>query len=87
MWSERDGFYYDVLTYPNGKFAKFRVRSLVGIDPSLRDRSAGRRRTQSIFASSKLILYNNWFIDNRKDLVEQCIIPLEKKGKKVFLLR
>ena len=33
MWSEQDGFFYDVLTYPDGSFAKFRVRSLVGLIP------------------------------------------------------
>jgi len=33
MWSEEDGFYYDALTNPDGKYTRFRVRSLVGIIP------------------------------------------------------
>ena len=33
LWDERDGFFYDVLRYPDGSFHKFRVRSLVGIIP------------------------------------------------------
>ena len=33
MWSDRDGFFYDVLTQPDGTFMKFRVRSLVGLIP------------------------------------------------------
>lgn len=83
MWSERDGFFYDVLTYPNGKFAKFRVRSLVGIIPLY---------ATEIIEESELVQFPefkmnyDWFLDNRKDLVEQCIIHLEKKGKKVYLL-
>ena len=33
LWDEQDGFFYDVLRYPNGGFHKFRVRSLVGLIP------------------------------------------------------
>ncbi len=83
MWSERDGFFYDVLTYPNGKFAKFRVRSLVGIIP-LYATEVIEEEELAQFPEFKINY--DWFLENRKDLVEQCIIPLEKKGKKVYLL-
>ena len=33
LWDEKDGFFYDVLRYPDGSFHKFRVRSLVGLIP------------------------------------------------------
>ena len=33
LWNEADGFFYDVLSYPNGEWHKFRVRSLVGLIP------------------------------------------------------
>ena len=33
LWDEQDGFFYDVLRYPDGAFHKFRVRSLVGLIP------------------------------------------------------
>ena len=33
LWDEHDGFFYDVLRYPDGRFHKFRVRSLVGLIP------------------------------------------------------
>ena len=33
LWDEKDGFFYDVLRYPDGRFHKFRVRSLVGLIP------------------------------------------------------
>ena len=33
LWDEQDGFFYDVLRYPNGEFQKFRLRSLVGLIP------------------------------------------------------
>ena len=33
LWDEEDGFFYDVLRYPDGEFHKFEVRSLVGLIP------------------------------------------------------
>ena len=36
LWDEEDGFFYDILRYPDGHFQKFRVRSLVGTDPAIR---------------------------------------------------
>lgn len=83
MWSERDGFFYDVLTYPNGKFAKFRVRSLVGIIPLYATEII---EEEELAQFPEFKMNYDWFMENRKDLVEQCIIPLEKKGKKVYLL-
>ncbi len=83
MWSERDGFFYDVLTYPNGKFAKFRVRSLVGIIPMYASETLEESELEQ-FPEFKRNY--DWFLANRKDLVNSCIIPLQRKGKKVFLL-
>jgi hypothetical protein len=34
-WDERDGFFYDVLRFPDGRFRKFRVRALAGLLPLL----------------------------------------------------
>ncbi len=83
MWSERDGFFYDVLTYPDGSFAKFRVRSLVGIIPLF---------ATELFSEEELSLYPEfeknfkWFLNNRKDLTNQCIIPFHRHGKEHFIL-
>jgi mannosylglycerate hydrolase MGH1-like protein len=33
MWDEEDGFYYDVLRFPNGTATRLKVRSLVGLLP------------------------------------------------------
>lgn len=83
MWSERDGFFYDVLTYPDGTFSKFRVRSLVGLIPLY---------AVEILHEKALVkfpeFYRNfqWFLKNRKDLVEACIIPTVKEGNKHYIL-
>ncbi len=33
MWDERDGFYYDLLRFPDGKAMRLKVRSMVGLLP------------------------------------------------------
>ena len=33
MWDEEDGFYYDVLRYPDGSASRLKVRSMVGLLP------------------------------------------------------
>ena len=33
MWDEEDGFFYDIILYPNGKSERLKVRSFVGIIP------------------------------------------------------
>jgi hypothetical protein len=33
MWDEEDGFYYDILRYPDGRAERMKVRSMVGLLP------------------------------------------------------
>lgn len=83
LWSEEDGFFYDVMTYPDGKFAKFRVRSLVGIIPlfavDIIEEEELNRYPE--FKSSFL-----WFLTNRRELTKDCAIPLGEPGKMKYLL-
>ena len=83
LWDEMDGFFYDVLHYPNGDFHKFRVRSLVGLIP--------------IFAIDVLndddhkqfpeFHHNlNWFLLNRRDLVRRCCYTEEQAGVRRHVL-
>jgi hypothetical protein len=70
LWDEIDGFFYDILRYPNGTFHKFRVRSLVGLIPLFAidfvDEDAVARMP-AFLGSLK------WFVLNRPDLVgEAC---------------
>ena len=83
MWSEKDGFFYDVLTYPDGRFAKFRVRSLVGIIPLYATEVIEEKELDEFPEFKRNFL---WFLENRKDLVAQCITPLNLEGKKDYLL-
>ena len=66
LWDETDGFFYDVLRFPDGRKYPMRIRSMVGLiplfavetlEPELLERLPGfKRRLQ-------------WFIDNRRDLI------------------
>ena len=67
LWDEDDGFYYDVLNLPDGRYDKMRVRSMVGLiplfavetlEPDIVDRLPGFKRRMQ------------WFIDNRPDFRE-----------------
>jgi len=83
MWSETDGFFYDVLTYPNKTFSKFRVRSLVGIIPLY---------AMEILDEAKIKKFPGfyrdffWFLNNRKSLVDSCIIPVFHGEDKKYVL-
>jgi hypothetical protein len=67
LWDEDDGFYYDVLSLPDGGYEKMRVRSMVGLiplfavetlEPDIVDHLPGFKRRMQ------------WFIDNRPDFRE-----------------
>jgi len=78
MWSETDGFYYDVLHLPNGDGMRMKVRSMVGLtplfavetlEPEIMERLSGFRRRLE------------WFVDNRKDLVTH-VACMRTRGRK-----
>lgn len=67
LWDEEDGFYYDMLRFPDGNQVSLKVRSLVGLipllavetlEPEILEQLPGfKRRTE-------------WFIQNRHDLTK-----------------
>jgi hypothetical protein len=83
LWDEKDGFFYDVLRFPDGHFERFRVRSLVGLIPLYaievlpRDVISEFPEFQESF---------DWFLVNREDLVGHCITTLSDRGKIVHML-
>ena len=70
MWDEDDGFFYDVLRYPDGRFQKFAVRSLVGLIPLFAIEVIDEEAEQTLPTFTTSI---KWFVYNRPDLVgEAC---------------
>jgi len=76
LWDEGDGFFYDVLRYPDGSFQKFRVRSLVGIIPLY---AAEALRLDDIETLQEFRANFLWFVKNRRELSESCCHSMEEK--------
>jgi hypothetical protein len=83
LWDEEDGFFYDVLRYPNGAFHKFRVHSLVTLIPLYAIERLEENWIQPFqeFRSSL-----HWFFHNRQDLMQRCATTLERNGEQVHVL-
>jgi len=70
LFDADDGFFYDVLRHPDGRFTKFRVRSLVGLVPLF----AVERLEADWIAPFREFSGNlAWFLANRRDLVADVI--------------
>jgi hypothetical protein len=66
LWDEKDGFFYDILRYPNGEFHKFRVRSLVGLIPMF---AVEVLSNDELKQHPEFLTNVDWFVRNRSQLV------------------
>lgn len=83
LFDEKDGFFYDVLSFPDGRFKKFRVRSLVGLIPLF----AVERLELDWLAPFKEFTANlTWFVKNRREMAEHVIHRVERDGHVTYLL-
>jgi len=83
LWDEADGFFYDVLHYPNGRFEKFRVRSLVGLIPIFATEIVSSKEFDN-FPNFRTNFF--WFLENRKEIADDCITEIKTNEKHEFLL-
>jgi hypothetical protein len=83
LWDELDGFFYDVLTYPDGRYRKFRVRSMVGLIPLF----AVERLEEKWIAPFTVFRENfHWFMKNRRDLASGVVHTVERDGEVTHVL-
>jgi hypothetical protein len=70
LWDDEDGFFYDLVRFPDGSAVPFRVRSLVGIIPLY-----GIERLEKKWIEPFHVFHENlrWFMKHRPDLVSHCI--------------
>ena len=83
LWDDADGFFYDVLHYADGRFVKIRVRSLVGLIPLF----AIERLERDVI--DKLPNFRDtfeWFVTNRRRVVEDVVHPVEDNGRRGYVL-
>jgi hypothetical protein len=83
LWSQRDGFFYDVLRYADGSFHKFRLRSMVGLIPLY---ATERLEEDWLEPVPEFRTNLEWFIKNRKELVQRCMTTIAREGKRVHVL-
>ena len=77
LWSERDGFYYDVLHLPNERNIPIRLRSMVGLIPLFAVETLEADWLDHLPAFKKR---TEWFFQNRPDLT-QGIAAMEESGR------
>ncbi|MBI3822750.1 MAG: glucosidase [Planctomycetes bacterium] len=83
LWDERDGFFYDVLRFPDGRFRKFRVRSLVGLIPLF---AVERLELSWIKPFKDFSSCFHWFLKNRPELVRDAVHTVDHDGERSYAL-
>jgi hypothetical protein len=76
LWDEEDGFFYDVLRYPDGHFEKVKVRSLVGLIPLY---AVERLETEWVNQFKEFKSSLDWFVENRKELAGNVVNRIDNK--------
>jgi hypothetical protein len=75
LWDEQDGFFYDILRWPDGSVVPFQVRSLVGLIPLY----AVERLEVKWIEPFPLFRSNlEWFLRFRSDIVEHCVSTVRR---------
>ncbi|MCI5052261.1 MAG: glucosidase [Simkaniaceae bacterium] len=82
-WNEEDGFYYDVIAYPDGSHEQIFVRSLVGLIPLY---------AIDFISDDELIEFKefsnsfDWFLKNRPHFVDSCLTRIDRGDKKGYMI-
>ncbi len=83
LWDEEDGFFYDVLRFPDDRFERFRVRSLVGLIPLCAVECLDEECLH-LFREFRENL--TWFRRNRQHIVRNLCVPIEQDGRCDYVL-
>ena len=67
LWSDKDGFYYDVLNLPNGEMTPLKVRSMVGLIPLFAVETLEEELLQELPEFAGRL---QWFLNYRPDLAK-----------------
>src|SRR5256714_2316375 len=78
LWDESDGFFYDLLRFPDGSAFPFRVRSLVGLIPMY-----AIERLEKKWIEPFHVFHENleWFMKHRRDIVDRCVTSVKEDGE------
>ncbi len=79
MWDEEDGFFYDVILYPNGEKKRLKIRSFVGIIPFY---SLIFMEEEELKSFPKFYKRFTSLLVHDKHMVERSLLQIHPKGKK-----
>jgi mannosylglycerate hydrolase MGH1-like protein len=77
LWSERDGFYYDVLRMPGGSARRLRLRSLVGLIPLFAIETLEPEDLDPLPGFKRRM---QWFLENRPELANHVDVDTSGEG-------
>lgn len=83
LWNDKDGFYYDAITWGEPYSQQLPVRSLVGLIPLYATLTLEPEVIDN-FPTFKRRM--NWFIENRTDVAERNMASLKRRGQSERLL-
>jgi hypothetical protein len=83
LWDEEDGFFYDILRFPDDRCERFHVRSLVGLIPMYAVELLRSGETQPFDEFRESL---NWFLRNKRHIVRNLCLPLEMDGARDYVL-
>jgi hypothetical protein len=77
LWDEDDGFFYDVLSYPDGTVRPLRVRSMVGLLPLCATTTLGEHTLGRLNDFATRLA---WFLENKRQYREVVGATLSRNG-------
>ena len=82
LWNAKDGFYYDVLSMPNGQRTPLKVRSMVGLIPLFAVETLDPEQVDKLPGFKRRL---QWFIENRPELSDHIEAQSTDDGVRRFL--
>ncbi|MDH5775996.1 MAG: glucosidase [Nitrospirota bacterium] len=83
LWDETDGFYYDVLHFPDGRHQQMKVRSMVGLIPLFAVETLEPEMVDALPGFKQRMM---WFIENRPEFRRHvCSTTLPNGGVRRML--
>jgi hypothetical protein len=82
LWDKHDGFYYDVLQFPDGRRSHMKVRSMVGLIPLFAVETLSPVVVDSLPGFKRRM---QWFIENRPALSDYIETQATDDGPRRFL--
>ncbi|MEA2236225.1 MAG: hypothetical protein QOC81_949, partial [Thermoanaerobaculia bacterium] len=83
LWDDADGFFYDLLRYPDGTNVPFRVRSLVGLIPLYAVERLERKWLEPFAVFRENF---DWFMKHRADIVDYSVTTVHHGGETTHIL-